>query len=455
MIYYLMHKDLKVLKMDINIDGHINRVMEVYDVNHMPYSTSRGINNKDFALFKRWWEDRSIPLSRNEYKNVLDTLDEKPLSLVLKAHGLSLNDQYWIKKEDESYVYDDISFFSNNFSDDIGDILVGKYKNSENLDYYSPDSTSTGDLKKRWKNINGKTVMLKAGTKPYQYEVFNEIIASKIMSILSIDHVEYSFYKDDSGIYCLSDNFILYNEEYVTAYQLYNSKKISNSISLFNHLLDVYKELNIDNYKSCINEMLFVDYIMGNTDRHLNNFGVIRNAKTLEFKRMAPIYDTGSSLGYNLTDSELLNKTNIDWKPFKTKNIKSQLELIDDYSWLKIDALKRIPKEVDDLLKEYEEYISFQRKSAIISFIVNRINNVLTYLNIDEMVNYSSYIELPALEKKVYSIFKDMKIIYDLDYLSKKCNASYITIYRTISKLVCKGLIVRKGSRKTGYWEIT
>ena len=120
-----MHKDIKVLKFILNENGTFDYVKEIYDISHIPFSTDRdlSLNHKTIA---QWWNDRSIPLTRNDYsliKNVLPNDDS--LSLVIKSHALSLDDQYWIKKEDEDISYDDISFFSNDFSNDIGDILVG------------------------------------------------------------------------------------------------------------------------------------------------------------------------------------------------------------------------------------------------------------------------------------------------------------------------------------------
>ncbi len=41
--------------------------------------------------------------------------------------------------------------------------------------------------------------------------------------------------------------------------------------------------------------MIVLDYIIANEDRHLNNFGLLRNAETLEWYGFAPIYDSGSS----------------------------------------------------------------------------------------------------------------------------------------------------------------
>ena len=43
--------------------------------------------------------------------------------------------------------------------------------------------------------------------------------------------------------------------------------------------------------------MLAIGYIMMNGDRHMNNFGLVRDADTLEHICLAPVYDTGTSLG--------------------------------------------------------------------------------------------------------------------------------------------------------------
>ena len=42
--------------------------------------------------------------------------------------------------------------------------------------------------------------------------------------------------------------------------------------------------------------MFILDYIMLNEDRHLNNFGIIRDVQTLNWIGTAPIFDTGESL---------------------------------------------------------------------------------------------------------------------------------------------------------------
>lgn len=447
-----MHKDVKVLKFRLKSNNTFDNVIQIYDISHIPFSTDRDLNINHRAIAE-WWNDRSIPLTRDDYsliKNVLPNDDS--LSLMIKSHALSLDDQYWIKKEDEDISYEDISFFSNEFSNDIGDILIG-IKDSDNISYYSPDSTSNGNLKKRWKNINGVKYLLKAGSKPHQYEIFNEIIASKVMTLLNIEHVDYELIIDNGHIYSGSKNFISYNEDLVSAYQLRYSEKQNNHTSLYVHLLSIYHHLDIPNYRRKIYEMLFIDYLLGNTDRHLNNFGVIRDAKTLKFLRAAPIYDTGSCLGYNLKDEELKSLYHVEWKPFMSQHVDTQLELIDDFSWLDIDILKSIPQEVDNLLKKYNAYISPTRREAINTFITRRINNILSYLNnnnhIEDIVELKS---LSVLEEEIITYIKKKGKLIDLDPIIKKTGHAYITIYRAVSNLTKAGLLRRIGSRKTGFW---
>lgn len=40
--------------------------------------------------------------------------------------------------------------------------------------------------------------------------------------------------------------------------------------------------------------MLACDFILGSFDRHYNDFGLIRDARLLEFVGPAPIYDSGN-----------------------------------------------------------------------------------------------------------------------------------------------------------------
>ena len=70
----------------------------------------------------------------------------------------------------------------------MGDVLFGKPKKDAEFDFSSPDNTSDGFLKKRWKIINGKRCLIKGGSNPFQQQPFNEIIATGVMERLSINN---------------------------------------------------------------------------------------------------------------------------------------------------------------------------------------------------------------------------------------------------------------------------
>ena len=56
------------------------------------------------------------------------------------------------------------------------------------MNLFSPDNTTDGNLKKKWKISAGKRVLIKGGSDPFRQEVYNEVIASLIAEKLGIDH---------------------------------------------------------------------------------------------------------------------------------------------------------------------------------------------------------------------------------------------------------------------------
>lgn len=50
---------------------------------------------------------------------------------------------------------------------------------------------------------------------------------------------------------------------------------------------------------------IMTDYLLSNTDRHMNNISIMRNPDTLEILGFAPIYDSGNSMFYNIPYEQL------------------------------------------------------------------------------------------------------------------------------------------------------
>lgn len=78
----------------------------------MPFGTNSNSELVNITYFKEWWNDRKIPVSRDEYKDFLERIKKPDSSaLLILGNALSLNDQYWIKIRGENIIYEISIFF--------------------------------------------------------------------------------------------------------------------------------------------------------------------------------------------------------------------------------------------------------------------------------------------------------------------------------------------------------
>ena len=384
----LMHKQTPVARIALDsVTGFIQRVDAVYAPEHLPVGIPVKSGVADRAAFNDWWTDRSIPASRSGIREALETLQiSNTKMLLIRCYGLSLSDQYWICPEESELKWDDINFFHNDFSDDIGDILFGEKKKNDILNFSTPDSTSDGNLKKRWKIIDGKRCLIKGGSNPFRQQPFNEVIATKIMERLGIPHVPYKVVWDKGAPYSLCEDFVNDSTELIPAWRLLQTKKKSNSVSVYRHLVDCCESMGIEGVVQFLDRMIVLDYIIANEDRHLNNFGALRNAETLQWLGMAPIYDSGSSLGYDKMPAQMRSEREVVCKPFKNHHAE-QLKLVTDFSWIDFSALADAGSMIEKVLSDERavEYIDKNRRRAIISGVKRRIEKLRQFASVGSL----------------------------------------------------------------------
>lgn len=370
-----MHKDIKVCEIEIDELSTITKISNIQNAEHLPV----GVRQNDLiSTFNRWWKNRSIPKSRSGLRKLLDTLNlTVSQQLIDKCFGLSLSDQYWICPVDRVLEWKDINFFENTFSDDIGNLLFGSKLSSQEVNFMSPDSTSDGQLKKKWKIINGERCLVKGGSNPYMQEPLNEVIASLLMDTLNISHINYFIEWDNDLPYSICKDFVDTNTELVSAYQICSSFE-NESDSVFDHFMSCAEKLGIPNLQKSINEMLVVDFLIANVDRHFGNFGAIRNAETLEYIGMSPIFDNGTSLWYNTLDNLINADADIEASTFCDK-LSEQLELVTDFSWINFSKLNSFTDDVNEILKS-SKYISNDRRQFLCQAIERRIELLKKYI---------------------------------------------------------------------------
>lgn len=152
--YILMHKNMPVAGLELDTaSGSISAINSVLNTVHVPVGIPVNRGKIDRTALNEWWRNRAIPASRDGIRYALAELNiATPQQLLDKCLGLSLSDQYWIRPKESEIKWQNVNFFDNAFSDDIGNILFGKSSSSGKISLMSPDNTSDGWLKKKWTN---------------------------------------------------------------------------------------------------------------------------------------------------------------------------------------------------------------------------------------------------------------------------------------------------------------
>lgn len=375
MDYLLMHKNTPVAEMRLDDETcYISRISDILAPEHIPVGIKYSKGVVDRREMNEWWLSRSIPASRSGLRDALELLGVSSRhTLLAKCFGLSLSDQYWVCPKNSDITWDKVNFFDNEFSDDVGSALFGNALKSDVISLVSPDNTSDGWLKKKWIVIDGKRYLMKGGSNPFQQEPLNEVLASEIMRRLKISHADYKLVWENELPYSICENFITADTELVSAAYIAKSSKCANHISAYEHFINCCERLGIPNVQSSLDEMLTLDYIIANTDRHFGNFGAVRNAETLEWLGLSPVFDCGTSMWHDGIVSEKTISADCSCRPFK-KTHSEQIELVSE-NHLDISALSGVDDWFNELLAA-SPFIDEKRREMLCLTLKNRIENV-------------------------------------------------------------------------------
>ncbi|MCM1136832.1 MAG: hypothetical protein NC400_14815, partial [Clostridium sp.] len=379
----LLNKDRPILQAVYDDElSAITKITEIFDLRYAPPAIvdyKKGTNRR---LLNNWWRSRAIPASRQHLSKSFPYLDNT-VSLLEKNMGLSLSDRYWMTSEPDKYKWSNVNFFDNPFSEDLGVITLGEkqqsYPSSE--DMFSPNSTLNGDLQKKWTIQGGHRMLLKSGSGPYYQEPYNEVIASELFKRLlsENDFVTYTL----QGRYCACPNMLEEDEELVPMWDILGSGKKLSSQNDFQFCVSLCRECGLS--ESEINrhfeKMFTCDFILANHDRHYRNFGLVRNVETLEYTRMAPIYDTGACLW---SDKIALDK-HADYeytaKPFGANGMKpkEQLKLFHDFEWFDETKLEGFADKASEILS-LNPLLPEKKKTAVLKGLCENIDYAVDYI---------------------------------------------------------------------------
>jgi len=333
---------------------------------------------KNISLLNNWVEHRGIPFSREDYDAIMEEFKvSSSKELTVLSYGLNLTDHYWLCEKNNEKKWEDVNFFDNGFSERIGKILpeLGeKYQN-----FINPDLSSNGRLKKFWIINDGKRELCKAGSGDLKQEPFNEFIASQIAALLNISHVDYKLVEHNNEIYSKCACMIDKNVEFVNAFNVYlETEKTGDK---YNDYLKACAKMGIINAREEVDKMIVLDYLIRNTDRHVGNFGVLRNSQTLKWEKIAPVFDNGNSLWHNAQGAQFIDgNSKSECRSFTGENEKNVL-LVGNTDWYNKNMLNSVDKIISGAFKS-NKYIETERVDKIIGEFKKRIVNLDIALNL-------------------------------------------------------------------------
>jgi hypothetical protein len=243
----------------------------------------------------KWLRHRTIPKNRAYVHNFLSKCGlniNRPMTIIKVSKGLSLNDCYWVVEEGFDGTYDKFNLYDNRFSQVLAMIAFTGYGSSVRTSLAScPEFTTNGMLPKCWRRKDGKILLYKGGTRGASNtgnEPYSEYYAAQVAKALGINAIEYGFSQ--------------WKGELCSTCELFTSKKYSFlpigrvvTSGGMKVVREYYEKLG-KNFAEALNDMLVLDAVIINTDRHFGNFGFIIDNKTNKIVAPAPLFDHGNAL---------------------------------------------------------------------------------------------------------------------------------------------------------------
>ncbi len=380
MEYYLMHKDDKVAILDIDTEQGALLGISTISKELLPIAAQNKPLN-DLSPVKSWWQNRAVSKNQSNIKELLLRYGiASTQKLLLDNLALSFSDTYWVCPKGVPLRWQDVSLFRSFYDGDIASQLetrnggLQKDADIEKLTgTFSPVASTGGELEKRWKKIGGRIYLLKGNMPGNSFQQsLNEVFASHIHKKQGFkNHVDYTLVKlGKNTTWCKCECFTSEDVELVPAWELLMKHKRPNNVSEYDHYISCMAQegINEKDARVFLDYQTIVDFLMTNVDRHLNNFGVLRDSNTLRILRPAPIYDTGNSMLY----CNYLDSTPMDFLSLEVRSLcKTESDMISkvlDFGTIKLD-----------LLPSSEEIKRFYSIDESIRFNVERIAGVFEY----------------------------------------------------------------------------
>lgn len=297
MTYELRHFDTPLMRFTATEDTSTPEI-EILWVNEEKKALLPLDMNIDGDSVSRWLRHRTIPKNRAYVHSFLSKCGlnlNRPMSILSVSKGLSLNDCYWVVEEGFEGGFSQYNLYENRFSRALGLIAFTGYGSSVRTSLAScPEFTTNGMLPKCWRRENGVIRLYKGGTSGTSNtgnEPYSEFYAAQIADALGINAISYGLSKWQGELCSTCELFTSQDYSFMPIGRLVSKGGMK-------AVRDYYKSLG-EEFIAALDDMLVLDAIICNVDRHFGNFGFLVDNHTNKIAAPAPLFDHGNSL-FNL-----------------------------------------------------------------------------------------------------------------------------------------------------------
>lgn len=274
-MHYIMNKNTPVIEIE---------TARILNMAKSPYALK--LKNLTHNKINKWITHRALPLSRKNsdkiYKVLKLSRDNQEIDLMYLTHSLSINDNYWIVDESElgKIQYEEISLFRNSLNRAMYLVaLRGDDGFTISNKEISAEYTGQGTFPKCFIRETDGVYLYKSGT---PIEIRNEIYAGYIAELLGAKTVHYDYAKIENIECTKSKIYTNENINWETAFI------ISEFMNDYGHTPQSFAETQLTKEYS---NMVILDAIILNDDRHMKNWAFETNADTNQIMGLAPNFD--------------------------------------------------------------------------------------------------------------------------------------------------------------------
>ena len=352
--YEIMHADLCVAS--INTVGRCN----VHHPAFMPYGL-RLEDGEGFDIcienldhFHHWCASRILTLDRQNAKAMINSAgmtqaatDRDRARNALKYRCLSMKDVFWIREKGERISFADVNLYQNHLETSCVDIALSGNQYAVSSMDLARDLSTDGCCAKAWR-YNGKHFeLIKGGNDD---AVKRELLASRICRCFDVDQVCYEANVIDGKRVTVSNGFAslqygLADMRDVFCWLSGDEEKVKSFIL----------DLDARNYFM----MNILDYLVGNIDRHLGNWGVLVDNSTNRPLRLHDLMDFNQAFHvYDVLEGAECQTLFGGCRTQKEAALRA-VERIG------LNQVKSVPSSVFAQLPQYEEM--FRRRLAVLT----------------------------------------------------------------------------------------